>query len=383
MQKTLFIFLILLLPQITSAEVYISEIMYDLEGTDSNREWVEIHNDTDSSIELSTYYFYENNVAHKITGEEVLGVGEYGIIADSIEKFNTDWSNFDGKVFDSSFNLSNSGEDLFLLDSTKNEIDFISYSPDHGAKGTGNSLQYYDGYLIPGEPTPSFENVTEPVDESVVDDAEVNDTSGSTNNSSHSSQNDISDYKPNIKVKTGLGRDRIVALNTPIEFEVYTSDADEKGRYFWNFGDGKSEKGKKVEHYYKHEGVYNLILNSVFSNNNTTSRIKVYVNGLDLEVLEYLDKVEIKNKGEEINLGEFILQIDNKEIEILKDTIISKGHSLFIDTEKDYKKLVLRYPNGEMYYSNSLNRAEKFCSNANSLGLSCNVNKMKDFFDRI
>ena len=35
----------------------INEVMYDLEGTDTDREWIEVYNDGAESMNLATYKF--------------------------------------------------------------------------------------------------------------------------------------------------------------------------------------------------------------------------------------------------------------------------------------------------------------------------------------
>jgi hypothetical protein len=385
MKKIILIALFMLVPQIAGAGVYISEIMYDLDGTDSDREWIEIHNDTDQTLDLSSYYLYESNVSHRITGDGQVLAGEFAVIVDSVEKFMEDWPNFSGKIFDSSFALNNSGEELVLQNPSKEAVDNFLYNPDLGGKGTGNSLQLYEGTLIPGEPTPGEENVKEPANEN-EDETVDNSNSTSDNNSNastHSSQNQLSDYKPKTKAKTGIGRDRRVAVNTELDFEIYLSD-DQNGKFFWNFGDNRKSSGKKVKHIYKYPGEYNVVLNAFFSDYKTTSRVKVIVEEPNLQIITHNSSIEIKNVGKkEVNIGEFILEIDEKKEKILKDTIISKGHSIHFDTEESSKSVTLKYPNGQIYTTNSNERAQKFCSEAQRLGLNCNIEKIEEFFDRM
>lgn len=374
------------MPQITNAQVFISEIMYDLEGTDGGREWIEIFNDSSQSVDLSTYYLYENNTAHKInfvSGNNILNSQSFAIIADNSDKFLLDFPSFEGNLFDSAFSLSNSGEELVLLDQDKIEVDFTNYNPEMGANGTGNSLQYFESIFIPGEPTPNFENVTEPANETENTSENTNDDNLNTIESTHSGQNELVDYKPNVRVRTGIGRDRVVSINSPVDFEIYMSDKD-SGNHFWNFGDGESERGEKVSHVYKKQGEYNVILNSVFGDYKNTSRVKVVVNQVDIEVNQFDDFIELKNVGDyELNLGDFVLEIDGEEKKILKDTIISKGQSYIFELENKSKKIVLKYPNSKIYFSSLNEKAKDFCQKAITYGLNCNVEKIQEIFDRI
>jgi len=386
MKKILLLALLAFMPQITNARVYISEVMYDLEGADTGREWIEIHNDTDTDLDLSTYFIYENSVAHKITGGRIVPAGGYAVIADSVDKFLLDWAGFTYPLFDSVFSLSNTGEELVLLNSLKIAVDNLSYSPDLGAVGNGNSLQFHDGVLIPGVPTPGVENVEDPVDEGTggSDDGTIDSGTGGSDDSTHSDQNDLSNYTPKIKTKTGIGRNRKVLIGSPIKFKVEQSSVEEKGKYFWNFGDGNTDEGKKVENVYKHPGEYNVVLNAYFGDYKTTSRVKIYVEELSLEITQSGSTIQIKNTGKgEINIGDFVLRVDDKKTVINQDTILSKGHSLFFDTKLDPNDIIFEYPNRKKYYSNKIEKAEAFCKKAKEAGLSCNSSKIAELFDRI
>lgn len=380
-KKIFLLAFIMFVPNIVNASVYISEIMYDLEGTDSDREWVEIHNDTVEQIDLSTYYFYENGTAHKITSENnsLLNSGEFGIIVDSIEKFREDWPDFAGLIFDSVFSLSNNGEEISLLDSNKNVLHTIIYNPEIGAKGTGNTLQYFDEIFIPGSPTPGEINVTEPANEKDNNEETTGDDS-TEEISVHSSQEDLSNYKPTQKIKIGIGRDRRVLINTPVDFNVFMSEKNSSGKFYWNFGDGKSKKGTEVKHEYKKEGEYNVVLNAFLDGSNLVSRAKIFVDKLNLDIYKKEKSIYIENKGDsEVNIGEFILKVDNKETNIIKDTILSKGQSISFDYDL-VTEYSFYYPGGKKYFSSVDKDLEMLCEELKqSSNLICNENKIKDF----
>lgn len=384
MLKKIFLWaFIMFVPQITNAEVYISEIMYDLEGTDSGREWIEIHNDSSNDIDLSTYYLYENEVAHKINTDNnsLIKAGDYAVIADSIQKFKEDWPSFSKNIFDSVFSLNNSGETISILDSSKNLINEISYNPEMGAKGNGNSLQYLDGNFVPGFPTPGDMNVQEP-DSEISD--EINDEDNLNQNSdgesAHSEQNELSTYKPKTKAKVGIGRNRKIPLNSEVTFEVFVSDDSEKGKFYWSLGDNTENKGSEIKHYYRNPGEYNVVLNAIFTDYKLTSRTKVYVEKPDLDLEEKDGKLAIKNSGKsEINLGNFILEIGENRKKIVKDTILSKGQSLIFDVLKGIG-YSLYYPNGDEYYSSVNNEIDAICKELEMFSdVTCNRDKMKDY----
>ncbi|OGI59529.1 hypothetical protein A2814_03300 [Candidatus Nomurabacteria bacterium RIFCSPHIGHO2_01_FULL_38_19] len=126
------------------ASLEISEIMYDLKtGSDDGREWVEIFNNSNNSVDLSSFRFFEGDVNHKLVlaqGNANLEAWSYALIVSNVEKFKTDWPNFFGTIFDSTFSLSNSGEVLTIKDDDL-LVNQYFYKSSSGGAGDGNSLQ--------------------------------------------------------------------------------------------------------------------------------------------------------------------------------------------------------------------------------------------------
>ena len=153
------ILFLLLIPTVT-AQIEITEIMYDLDGADSGREWIEIHN-TGESINISNYRFYEADTNHKLkifNQDLVLEPDEYAVIVDKPELYLENNPN-EGTIIDSTFGLSNSGEYLAIKDSKNGNITSkINYTAVDGADGTGSSLQFYEGEWKACSPTPTEEN---------------------------------------------------------------------------------------------------------------------------------------------------------------------------------------------------------------------------------
>ena len=145
----------------------INEIMYDLDGTDTDREWIEIANSGSDTVDLTSWRFEEGETQHTLVlkqGSAQLASGQYAVIVDNYEKFLQDNSGFSGAVFDSSYSLSNTGENLKLRDAQNgNVINEVTYSSDWGAADDGNSLQRKpDNSWIAAAPTGGSLNATEP-----------------------------------------------------------------------------------------------------------------------------------------------------------------------------------------------------------------------------
>src|SRR4051812_29238865 len=98
----IFISLLFLFPALTQAgSIVVTEIMYDVPGTDSGREWIEVHNIGTSTADLSSWKLFEANTNHKITpvSSSTMAAGTYGIIADDPIKFKVDYPSYNGPLF--------------------------------------------------------------------------------------------------------------------------------------------------------------------------------------------------------------------------------------------------------------------------------------------
>ncbi|MDE2399710.1 MAG: lamin tail domain-containing protein [Patescibacteria group bacterium] len=161
-------FIILLAPRcFIYANLEINEVMYDLpSGSDDGREWIEVYNNSDSVVDLSTFKFSEGTTSDKITNHKlILSQGDanliahnYALIVSNPTKFKIDYPNFSGIIFDSSFSLNNTGEILIIKDKNLNIVDQYIYNSKMGAAGDDNSLQKINGVWLATKPTPGMEN---------------------------------------------------------------------------------------------------------------------------------------------------------------------------------------------------------------------------------
>lgn len=153
------LFVALFLPALTSAQVIVTEIMYDLsEGSDAGREWIEVYNTGATPVALTELTLFESNKKHGITGESaILPPAIFAIVADKPEKFLADYPAYVGLIFDSAFSLSNEGEALELRRGDT-VLDTATYTQSLGGNGSGESLQRtalaLGAAFAPGAPTP-------------------------------------------------------------------------------------------------------------------------------------------------------------------------------------------------------------------------------------
>lgn len=341
MKKVLKIFLlgILFSPKFIFA-MQINEIMYDAPGTDTGHEWIEVYNNSQEEIDLINWRFFENSVAHELTlisGASKIPAGSYAIIASDASLFLSDYPDFSGTLFDSVFSLVNTGEVLALIDPNGNKIHEVSYTGDLGAKGDGNTLQLADGVFISAPANPGAQNATEPF----IDNQDPATGSATSSISSHSSQQSVVEIKEKPELSVSIGRERLSSIHTPVRFEVERSDLKNAGttRYFWNFGDGNTGKGKDISHSYKHEGIYNVILNAFSGSKKAVSRTIVHIKSPKISLNIEGEGLVVSNTDSiELNIGNWQLKTREDALTKFKftfpqDTIISANNKILFDKE--------------------------------------------------
>ena len=395
------LFTFLFIPKILFAEVHITEIMYDLVGADSGREWIEVYNTSDQDVDLSQYRFFRNNVNHRISiydpNEQglsnILLAKNYAVIADGPANFLVDHPGFDGILFNSSFSLRDSGEVLSIRN-PEGEIDFtVHYLPEWGARGTGNSLQFNGEIWIPALPTPGRENAKIAVNENDESDS-ASGTSSQNNNSTqssggnnlnhstHSGQNELSFYSNNINLKTGSGRPRYAIINSPIRFEAISNYKsliiDEENiesrinrpRFHWSFGDSSESRSENPIHYYYSPGEFNIVLNTYYNGEHAINRNTIVVKEPDVDIMlishgknsgKNVDVMLKNNSDFEVNFGEFYLKLIYSEdfnhqintYHLASDTILNSKSELLISSHQTgfiqnehVNGVALYYPNG-------------------------------------
>lgn len=147
-----------------------SEIAYDIVGTDDGLEWVELHNETDQTLDLTNHYF-NDGANHALVvppgkggqGSIVIAPGAYMILAADAAQFLATHANYAGSVIDTTMSLLNYSTsrsepvELQLLDADKKLITQAQYLPTaKGAKGytleLDANLVWVDSVLVNGSP---------------------------------------------------------------------------------------------------------------------------------------------------------------------------------------------------------------------------------------
>jgi len=120
------------------AAIEISEVMYNPEGTDTNREWVEVYTHAETNTENISFFDNEGN-HHLTLIQGTYNLQNYAIITNNAASFIQE-HNYSGILFQASFSLSNTGESLGLKQNSE-VLDNVTYSNNDGANGNGMSLE--------------------------------------------------------------------------------------------------------------------------------------------------------------------------------------------------------------------------------------------------
>lgn len=326
MKKTLLFLINLIGISFYTHALIISEVMYDPQGSDTGREWIEVYNDTSSGVDLSSWKFFESGTNHSIVANQggvIISPNLYAVIADNPIKFLSDYPNFSGILFDSSFSLSNSGEHIALKESSSGpEINFIDYNPLLGGNDDGSTLSFIDGIWTRGEATPANANKA-----SVLE--IVSTTTKTTENQATITQMS----PPTADIVFYMPFEKTVVAGAEAEFSTYgmtRSGKNIEGLICdWAFGDGGRATGTSTKYIYAYPGKYIAQVEGTNGYVAGKGRVNVRVVPPDI-LIEKIDKgkygtyVDIKNPNTyDLDLSQWKLLINEQTFPFPKNTLVA------------------------------------------------------------
>lgn len=224
-------------PIVTRANISFTEIMYDLSGTDTNREWVEVCA-FGESVDISEWKF-NDGANHSINeppengsiGSTHIEENSCAVLAANAEIFLGEHTAFSGTILDTVMSLNNAEETVSLIDESGNVKASASYTSASGGSGTGESLQLSGDTFLPAEPTPGVYG-------EVVAGSPTG--SGEKEEQSDGEQEEITVKEPAMTVQISLPRIVIAGVPLAISPTVYgySGDLRTTGYFSYNFGDG-------------------------------------------------------------------------------------------------------------------------------------------------
>jgi Lamin Tail Domain len=152
-------------PQAAIAQVVVSEIMYDAEGSDSKAEWVELQNIGSTPVDISKWkindgsnHVFNASPKNGSRGSLIMEPGTFIVLASDAATFQQSQIGITGAVIDTVLSLTNANGVISLLNASSSVVDTALYSSALGGNGTGESLQKISGAFVPAIPTPGTTN---------------------------------------------------------------------------------------------------------------------------------------------------------------------------------------------------------------------------------
>jgi len=106
--------------------ILISEVMYDVPGSDAKGEWIELYNPTTASVDLSGWSLADNSRSFSLPSGTIIQAGDYLVVArDTTGFFNL--YGFNPDVSGLTLALSNSGDEVSLHNSTGSTVDYVAW----------------------------------------------------------------------------------------------------------------------------------------------------------------------------------------------------------------------------------------------------------------
>ena len=332
------------LPQHAQATVRIIEIMYDVPGTDTGREWFEVVNTGSDSIDLTTYKLFEATTNHAISavsGSGTLVPGGVAVIADDAAKFMADWPSYSGTLLKSSFSFSNSGETFSLKDSSLSVVDTVTYDTSVGAAGDGTSLHRTGGTFVVAAADPGVNSGSDAVGttQTTVETQTTPVTSASTTQ--------VTTQQSAVPQSGGSGPPIILGriTATPVvtvgagsfmSSAAYSPSGEIQplARSIWNFGDGATAEGQTVFHTYQYPGKYVVILTVTSGLSAGMSRTVVEAVPAEIGLLHEPDgSVTLSNQStKDLNIGLWSITSGTSTFVIPQNTTVLGGQSVRFGT---------------------------------------------------
>ena len=306
----------------------ISEVMSNPVGDDSGREWVEIYNDSDNSIDISSLTIsIKNGNPVNVTpmqGGTTLASNSYAIIGSTVSsatKFLQDYPTYNGILLKSGISLVNTG--ITSIDIRLNGIvaDILS---SYTAAKEGYTLSRINGNFVLSNPTPGNDNQV------FVQDV-VTQSSTTTDNQSTIAQA----TPPQADIVLYMPTEKIVVAGQETEFSVFGLTRGGKVidnlKYTWAYGDGGQGVGSTTVYRYAYPGKYIVLVEGGNGYVIGTGRmsVKVVTPEIFIEKInngKYGNYIDISNPNNyDLDFSQWKLSIDGAVFPFPKNTLIAEN----------------------------------------------------------
>ena len=368
-------------------DVVITEVMYDLKDSDSDREWLELYNAGSEAVTIKggtsgqdswrIYHKTSGGVESNKTvatdafqGTMTLGSGDYAVVVQNGAGFKNDHPNYTGNIFvASAMSFANTSMTLGLrLGSAGTPWSLVEYSSLIGANGDGNSLQKSGSTWLPLAPTPGAaapSSGTPPPSAPVPD----GDTSAATSTEESapgvspvgtpaSSEQAWTPEPQHVFPSMKFAKQGVAGADISFEASALGDKKQplENARFMWSFGDGGVGEGKKVRHVYHFPASYVVMVEASSGAWSNTARGDISISPTQLMIAKVVagpeGVVEISNGGSiDVDLSSWLLQSNGTFFVFPAHTFLSAKRSVPFPSAvtnflADPNDTVLLYPNG-------------------------------------
>lgn len=316
------VLLLLCIPQVSFAAVYISEVAWMGDSASPNNEWIEIYGDESVEgwvleTEDGTPYI---ELAGTLSGARVLYRG-----------------------IDYTGALENGGEVLVLKNSSGTEIDRVDGSDGWSLGGDNESketLQKVNGSWTTGSPSPG----------NVVEEKKGEESSGAVGVSASSYE------RPDLELRVPDDFSIVAGSETEFKAEFGLTDGTtfDSSLIEWNFGDGVVRRGGHLYHKYHYPGEYIMIVSARNGGREIEKKIMVSVREVEVSLSrESNELVVLENTdAEDVEISRWRIASGGRVFIFPEDTYLIGGGKIGVSSETAGfvfgEDVVLQYSDGEV-----------------------------------
>ena len=128
----------------------INEINYNSSDDFNPGDWIEFYNNTDGLLDISNWFFKDENDSHIFTFSDntIISEGEYIVLCNDTSSFIELFSNVNFFLGNLDFGFNGNGEELSLYNSENKLVDFVIYDDNYPwpiePDGNGQTLELID-----------------------------------------------------------------------------------------------------------------------------------------------------------------------------------------------------------------------------------------------
>ena len=332
MKKFSLIICLLISGVLQSKALIINEIMSNPVGDDGGREWVELYNNSSSTIDISQLTIsIKGGTAIPVTnlsGGSIIQSKGYAIIGSTVSgatKFLQDYPTYSGPLFKSSISLVNTGVTSLEIKLNGISVDQLT---SYTAAKEGYTLSLINGSFVVSTPTPGMDN------QDVINDSNTSQATSTTSATTTANQVTVAQMTPPLAdIILYMPFEKVAVAGAETDFSAFAMTRANKPidnlLYTWAFGDGGQSTGSSTKYRYVYPGRY--ITQAETGNGYIVGagRTVVRVVAPDIEIKgissgKYGTYVDILNPNSyDLDFSQWKLMINNSYFNFPKNTIIA------------------------------------------------------------